>query len=289
MVSQIEKYDDYREFLADLLLEKTRINPTFQLRTFAGQLKLSPSMLSSVINGKKSLSYARAYDVAGHLDMTPDERSYFCDLVEKTSARSSVRRNRSIERLKNYRSTRQGLMDSPAATKFEEIDIQTHETMGHWYYWALDELLKLPGEHTVVDFAIKLNIPLSNVREALNCLARLGLVQKNKNNTYSRTDKTITTSEDIPNKVIADLHREILDKGKEAISTQTVAERDFSAIMLSVDKKDMEAVKKKISDFRRELYAFLDDSSKTKNDVYCMSVQFFSLLHNERPSDDSRH
>ena len=83
---------DYRSILKSEFAQRCDRNSGYSLRAFARDLKIHPSRLSAVLNGKKGLSKDSASDVAKILGFAPREAEMFCDLVEATHARSAAAR-----------------------------------------------------------------------------------------------------------------------------------------------------------------------------------------------------
>ncbi len=74
-------YNDYREFLKQVLLSRQEKNSRYSLRAFAKSLSISPGALSKVLNSVNNLSHQKALDFSKVLNMNETETNYFLHLV----------------------------------------------------------------------------------------------------------------------------------------------------------------------------------------------------------------
>src|ERR1700733_8832696 len=81
----LKEQNDYRQYLRNVLEERTSKNAHYSLRAFARDLELSPQMLSFVLNKKRDLSPGSAAEVAERLELNPAEAAHFVDLVSLRS------------------------------------------------------------------------------------------------------------------------------------------------------------------------------------------------------------
>src|SRR5438128_1427996 len=91
---------DYKTILKEELAARCRQNPRYSLRAFARDLKIAPSRLSEILNGKQGLSRPAADKIARALGYGASEIERFCDLVESVHARSKRDRDSARVRLK---------------------------------------------------------------------------------------------------------------------------------------------------------------------------------------------
>ena len=75
---QVYEFTSYRAFVK-AWLEARAGRPS--LRSLAGRLDCSASLLSGIVNGQRDPDEARAETLTRLLDLDPDQRQYFMDLV----------------------------------------------------------------------------------------------------------------------------------------------------------------------------------------------------------------
>ena len=80
-IRPITPYKDYKIWLQSELMRRCHDNPKYSLRAFAASLKLSPSFLSKVLSGKRSLTLKTANKILPSLDLSPQEKESFLHLV----------------------------------------------------------------------------------------------------------------------------------------------------------------------------------------------------------------
>ncbi len=68
---------DLRLFLQSELIRRCKINPKYSIRAFARTLKLEPSELSKILNGKRGISHTKFHRIERALHLSPSQRSAF--------------------------------------------------------------------------------------------------------------------------------------------------------------------------------------------------------------------
>jgi hypothetical protein len=72
----------------------------------------------------------------------------------------------------------------------------------------------------------------------------------------------------------------MMKKAMEAIYEQDVLQREVSTNIFAVDSKQLPKFKEKLREFRRE-FEVTASQDKNKNEVYCLSTQFYKLTKKE--------
>jgi uncharacterized protein (TIGR02147 family) len=192
---------------------------------------------------------------------------YFCDLVESEHARSRAKRVQARVRL----------TDTHAPLAYQQLTLDAFQVISDWYHYAILELALTKGFRSHPDWiARRLGISPHAAQAAIERLRRLELLEEREDGTLVPQNDFTASPSGIPSEAIRKSHRQLLEKALSALELQTVDERDFSSMILAIDKKDVPRAKKAIKNFRREFDSSFG-KSKTKNQVYCLAVQFFSL------------
>src|SRR4051812_44982521 len=95
------EFTNYRLYLKQVLVERTKRNPSYSLRALASQIGVAPSTLSEIFRDKKKFSVEKASGIAVKLGLSEKETSYFCLLVQRESVKSKELQNILQERLNN--------------------------------------------------------------------------------------------------------------------------------------------------------------------------------------------
>jgi len=65
--------DDFREYLKRDLVERCKRNSSFSLRSYSQLLRISPSLLSRILSGKRSATHSIIDRVAERLAVSPHQ------------------------------------------------------------------------------------------------------------------------------------------------------------------------------------------------------------------------
>jgi uncharacterized protein (TIGR02147 family) len=266
MRQELTATSDYRMILREELAARCRQNPRYSLRAFARDLKLAPSRLSEILNGKQGMSREVAHRVAITLGYAVSEADRFCDLVEAMHARSRVGRETAKVRLKKH--------ELPSE-KFQ-LQLDAFKAIADWYHFGILELTNVTGFKSDAKWiGKKLGISEFEAQLAIERLARLGLVQW-KGDKLRLTHEQGHVPDDIPSDSIKKFHSQILLKAKDALYMQSVEEREFGSEILSIDRSMLPEAKKAIREFSHKFCKKMGEA-ETKDGLYCLAVQFFDL------------
>lgn len=265
-------YLDYRHILIRELERRTLKNPSYSLRAFARDLKMSPSRLSDVINGRYGFSHSASLQVAERLELPNWEREQFVDLVQAKHARSLSQRKIAQARLGKY-----------ATRKFRDLKEDIFQMIADWYHMAILELTALDAfEGSPEWISQALGINKKTAQTALDRLLRLNLL-KVEGQKMVPVDDFSAIGGDTPSAAIKEFHSQILLKAQEALISQEVHQREFGSVMLAFDRKNLVKAKAAIRKFRRE-FSEICGSRESQDSVYCLAMQFFDLTkdHHEK-------
>lgn len=260
---------DYRSFILREFEKRKAKNPKYSLRAFAKHLGTATSRLSEILNGKAGLSPEKAYGYVDKLGLNGFERDLFLTLIESRHARSEMARR--IAQQKIDESTK----------NYSQLNMDDFHLIADWYHFAVLEYFQLSyADQSPQTIAHFFKIDVEKVHLALERLQRLGLIEKN-NEVWKTVDRIRETTTDVSSEAVRQVHKELLEKGIEALEKQTVENRDFKAYIFSFHKQDLPFVKKKLNAFQEQL-AIEMDLSPQKDSVYCLSFNLFELSDSER-------
>ena len=261
---------DYREILKNELEQRVTRNPSYSLRAFAKAIHLAPPHLSAVLNGRKGLSKSSAAKIALSLNWNDDEKNIFISLVEVAHARKSKEKILAQERLNTHLTNK----------SFSMIGLDEFKIISDWYHLAILQLFELEGFKSDVKWiADKLNISKDEAEAALGRLRKLGFIEK-PGSSFKLSKKNVATPA-VPSSAIRSYHHQMLRKAGEALESQSIDERDFSSIVMPIQKSQLPEAKEWIKDFRRKFSAHFE-KTKAKDEVYCLSVQFYKISNENK-------
>lgn len=263
------QYDDYRSYLKDELVRRVQENPRYSLRAFARDLKVSPQRLSFILNRKKGLSGDAAALIAYKLGLSDEEKSFFCDMVALAHVKSQEAKKMIALRMQKSRG---------GPNRYQTLALEAFRVISDWYHYALLELTTTKNFKSDVNWiARRLGISVHEVKQAIERLKALDLLEETASGKLKQTGENLTTTHDIPSDAIRSFNKQILTKALEALSQQTVEERDFTTITVSTSPRQLKKAKELIRDFRRSLAEHLESGDKTE--VYTFSMQLFRLTN----------
>ena len=262
---------DYRSLLKREYEQRSEKNPLYSLRAFARDLSISPSRISEIFNQKSGLSRKAAERLSLTMGFNPYEKEIFCTLVESQHARSFARRELAKLKFKKLQ----------ANMEFEDLTMDTFHVISDWYHLAIVELTYLKNFRSNSAWIAKtLGISQTQTKLAIERLKKLNLLIEDKKGNFRAQNEFNASPNGIPSEAIKKCHQQMLEKAIGAIYTQSVEERDFSAMILSLDKRKLREAKKWIKEFRRKFCKKVSKNKK-RDSLYCLSIQFFNLLNKE--------
>jgi uncharacterized protein (TIGR02147 family) len=253
--------ENYIQILTDYWNEKKKINSSFSMRSFARFLDCSPSVLSLVLNGKRTLTTARAMEFSSKLKLEEKETDLFLKAVTKDEfyrLNETERKSRSLQKELDY----------------DQLKLDHFKVINDWYHFGILNLCLLENFKSNTSWiADSLGITMMEAGEAVNRLQRLGLLSEREGRLY-RTEKSLETSSDIPSSAIRSFHKQNIKRAEATLEEVPIDQRDITSIMMPVDKSKLVEAKKMIKNFRLELAAFLR-TGEAKDQVYSLNIQLF--------------
>ncbi len=238
-------------------------NPRYSLRAFARLLELNPATLSKVLNKKRGLSYAAALKIADKLELNAETRAEFINSVESLHARSPIARAAAKKRIKGTHS------------QFETLDLAALEVLEDWRHFAILETLTLPhAPKDALSLAGALKLPLEEIQKALVRLEKVGLLSLKDGRIRVLKPRT-WGPDDVPSETIKSYHRGLLSRSTEALS-DPMDERDFSALILSIDPSRWGDIKSFLRNMHRQFSSEFE-SSPQRSEVIALTVQCVKL------------
>jgi uncharacterized protein (TIGR02147 family) len=255
---QATQVDDFRFRLQNELERRCQENPNYSLRAFAKFLGVDSSVLSKIVNNKRTITPKMFEKLSSRLGLSPQERIRF---VENLSMRSLAAPGRRTSR-------RTGLT------------LDQFELVSKWYHFAILELTCLADFKLEPKYiARKLKITVSQVNFAIERLQRLGMLVVDEGGVLKSGNFTTTRNVDTT-VALRNLQKAILNQAANAIDDVPPDLRDNSTITVATSWHKIAAAKGMIKRFRRELSDFLSDNTNA-DAVYQISTHFFPVTELE--------
>ena len=269
----ITEYTDYRKVIQDFYDEKKRTS-AFTWRDFAKSAGFSsPVFLKYVCEGKKNLSRTGAASVATAMGLTGFDSVYFQAMIAYGTAKDDEARKTAFEEM-------------CAIAKEHKTRILGANEFDYYKSWKNSVIRELapamPGaKPSEMAKACKQLISTDDVIETLSFLQKMGLLEKDYDDTYRQTDKAISinTTDALP-VAARNLQRQMGEFALNAISLP-LSERDMSGITMGITRKGYEKIVKALDAFRQQVADIVAQDGETEQ-VYRLNLQFFPLTENVR-------
>jgi uncharacterized protein (TIGR02147 family) len=253
------EYKQLPEYLKDVLAHRTEKNSSYSMRAFAKALDIDQSTLSRFINGKRKGSLRLVEKLCENLMLTLDETSYFKDQFKRQYKESA---------------------NEEGAQEYQKIDTDNFEYFSSWFYLPILQLIRLdnfvPDNKWISDI---LGVKKEKVDEAIERLQRLGLLKIENGKWYDTSSGFITTLEKgKTSSALKNNQKQLREKAIDALYNIDISQRDHSSIVIPCKKSDMPEIKKRITEFRRDLAKYLE-RHEDPEDLYQLTVSFFPLLN----------
>ena len=120
-------------------------------------------------------------------------------------------------------------------------------------------------------------ISLREAKEAVNLLQTIGLLTRGDAGRLQPAHASLTTGEEARSLAAFSFHEQVLEQAKEAVRTQTPEEREFAAITMAVNVRQVQHLKEMLREFRKRILAYVSQDEGTPTAVYQFGAQMFSL------------
>lgn len=262
----MKKTASYRTFLIQALELRQVKNQAYTIGSFGRLLGLDASRMAQILTGKVGISVKRALEIADILKFSEHDKKMFILLVQAEHERNPEKKLNAQNKI------------AELENEVRHMDDIFH-SISDWHHHAIVEMIGLNDpSHTNEVMAKKIGIPLETMNVAIERLLSLELIKKasEDESRYVTTEVNRRTGQDIPSESVKVLNEQILEKAAVEIRNQDISNRDYSVTVFQFNKDQMEKLKEKIKNFRREILKEFEMSSD-KNSVYSMSIQLFEL------------
>ena len=264
----IIEYQDYRQYMQDFYEERKR-SSYFTWRKFASLAGFaSPAYLKLVCDGKTSLSKPGIAKAARAMNLEGFDYTYFALLVKFGNAKNDSEKEAALKELeREARMNKIRIVDADAYRYYEDPNCP-----------IVRELAPIMPKATLGEIASKIrsDITAVQVREILQFLLEADLLKKNSDGTFEQTQKVVTGSKETIPHVIRTMNKKMTERALQSIANDPVEERNFSGVLMGIDKHTYDRITREINIFRKKI-ADIANECQTIDQVYQMNLQIFPL------------
>lgn len=199
-----------------------------------------------------------AKTLADRLDLAPEQELELLRLIDLDRSRKKLR---------------------PAArsadAEYSELREDIFSAIADWYHFAILELTRIKEFRWDYKWiGSRLGITSSEARQATERMIRLGLLRVD-NKRLTLTNKSLSTTNDIPSSALRLSHRQSLEMAIAALHEVPVDLRDVTSITVATNLQNLPRAKGMIKKFRRQLSKILESGETTE--VYNINIQLLPV------------
>lgn len=262
---------DVVDFLKHLYTNLKNSDEGYSYRQFSEDLGFGfTNYLHLVVQRRRMLTQKAAQKICEALELRGVVKQQFLAMVRYGRARLNRERDEAL----------QALVDLKARTLQSALDRAQLTYFSAWYHPVVREMVTLPQFDQSPQWIAKHIFPpisVEEARESLTLLEKIGYIRWDDTDArYVTTTEHIRTPAEVLGLGVIKYHHEMLDRARASIATVKPAERDISAVTITLDESLIPEVKLELQNFRKRM---LDKSSESKNPsrVYQMNFQFFPM------------
>jgi uncharacterized protein (TIGR02147 family) len=117
-------------------------------------------------------------------------------------------------------------------------------------------------------------------KKSIQLLERLGLIEKRKNGTYTVTQKSLTTGQEVRSLAVQNFHTACTDLAKRAIAEIPSEIRNITGLTMGISDKTYEKVCEEIQKFQAKLIELAETDEEPER-VYQLNFALFPTTQKE--------
>ena len=262
-------YIDFRRYLGEVYAAQKQVDPRVTHRYVAQQLGLKSSgHVAQILSGKVNLSAQRVEKVLAFLKLSRREGEYFRAMVTFCQTKDPSVRNRCFETMMAF------LGKKPRVLAASEYYFYSR-----WYHTAVLECIGLrgfDGDCRALGERIVPVLSTSQVRESVDVLKQLRLIEKDASGVYRKSSATLSSGYGTDPAPLATFHNEMIDRARESLLRPPLDERSLSTLSVGLSDAEYAMVVSEIRAFRRRVLAIASGPGAAQR-VYQLNVHLFPL------------
>ncbi|MFZ9519647.1 MAG: TIGR02147 family protein [Silvanigrellaceae bacterium] len=247
--------------------------PRYSYRAFSRDLGFGETnYLHLICTHKRQLSLRSAQQVASHLGLHNERRTWFLSLVEHTAGRHNAQRAEGIKKAFEVRQKTLG----------NDLTRDEMEFFGRWFHPVVRELIArsdFSPDPKWICQRVRPRITPDQAKQSLELQIRLGYVEVVQDNQHRLTHSHIRVPEGVNNLAIHKYHQEMLQLSERSLSEVDAAERDLSALTVKLSAEQIPEIKNILREARRKIVA-LSDTNTADADIFQLNMQLFPVTGN---------
>lgn len=267
-LQSIYDYLDYRAFLKDFYEKQKASHGFFSYRYFGSKVGIDPSYLLKIVLKSRHLSEKSIGNMCTFCGFSTNEAEYFHSLVHFAKAHTQRESKVLFEKLIATR-----------YVKSHQLVQQQYEYFRAWYHPVVRSVLEyfdFKDDFALLGKQLSPPITAKEARQSVELLEKLRLLHRDQEGRYRLTEAAVTTGEEWRSVAIAAFQEQTMRLSQEASDRHERALRDVSTVTMNINAADFEVIRERITEFRRSLISFVNESSNSDR-TYQLNIQLFPL------------
>ena len=269
----IADYTDYRCFLK-AFYEDAKAKAPFTYQRFSDLAGIkSKGYLHNVMKGSRKLDTSCVLGLAKAMKLDKHETEYLECLVGMDNARTLDERNHFHERLRAIRSKGRKAWQ-PQILRNDQYDYFAKQ-----HYTVVRGILGLAPfkeDYALLGRNLRPRLTLSQARDAVHLLLRLGLVRRTELGVVELVDKTIATPREVSSLAVQNYHRQAGELAMKALNDLPSDKRNFASMTLGISSRGYKMVVDEMLQLRRRLLK-MAEADEGADRVYQLNLQLFPV------------
>lgn len=266
----IYSYVNYREYLEDYRLARKKWDDGFTHTYICFKLgqRGSRTLYNNIVKGRKNLTSEFINRLVSLLELNEAESAYFRILVLYNQSTDIQEKELYFEQLVQMNNTPK-----------KELGEESYEYYNRWYYSSIRALLDIfDFKSNYVQLCKKLrpHITVTEAKEAIGLLSRLALIEKNEEGYWKPTTNAITSGTRIGHHAVKKYQLQCLDQAKLAVLDDDPSAFRSSTLTLSISEEGFQRILKRTEQYRKELFAIVNQDESPAEKVYQVNIQLVS-------------
>ena len=256
---------DFRQFLKQAYIDQKKKSAKFSHRYVAEKVGVaSPSWFNDILKGRTRLHRLYVPALAKLFQLNPRESDYLELLLQYSEEPSLEGKNRLVNKMLQYREL--------------NLEVQGEDKFlfySQWHHAILRELLYIhSGDLELLAEAFDPPLTVEIVRDSLNLMERLGIVEKNLHGGYHPTSRNIVKDKRWGAHFALNHFQNSLALAQQRLTQLPKEQRDFSSVTFSLSAKGFETAQQVLAECREKLLKVAESDSMPEK-VYQCNIQLF--------------
>ena len=251
----ISSYSTPAEYIRDMIRFRKDSDTAFSvLRATRSLRRVSPALVSLVMQGRRNLTLDRVDEFARLLDLNATEKFFFRHWVGGMEGKDFIESHARAPRSRKEAST---------------------SILNDWINLYVKDLFLIPAVQNDPGLVDKLLLPVATpvrIKKAMDFLLREGHLRRTLNGGVVIDTTLSVTDPGVPSRKIRQFHKGALNLARQAIDLYSTDERFANTFLIALDEKRHAQLRQLLKDFAAQLQDFAAQDTPAATRLYQVLV-----------------